>query len=188
MREIVANICDVSVTADFGVAGQMMHTMEKKKTVIGSPFWMAPEVIQETGHDSKADIWSLGVTCIEMADGRPPFHNIHPMRASFSCSSFFFLLVLALFVSFILTTLFSLQVVFMIPAKPSPTLVDPKKHSAEFNDFIAKCVDKNPENRPTAEALLQVFSLFAINFIRFVHFFSHFPFLYFPFFFFFFFF
>jgi len=76
----------------------------------------------------------------------------------------------------------------MIPAKPSPTLVDPKKHSAEFNDFIAKCVDKNPENRPTAEALLQVFSLFAINFIRFVHFFSHFPFLSFPFFFFFFFF
>eukprot|EP01104_Vermistella_antarctica_P013619 TRINITY_DN4153_c0_g1_i1.p1 TRINITY_DN4153_c0_g1~~TRINITY_DN4153_c0_g1_i1.p1 ORF type:complete len:448 (-),score=126.98 TRINITY_DN4153_c0_g1_i1:8-1351(-) len=112
--------------ADFGVAGQLTNTMMKRKTVIGTPFWMAPEVIQEIGYDYKCDIWSLGITAIEMAESRPPYSNIHPMRA-----------------------------IFMIPNRPPPSLTESAKWSDEFNDFVARCLTKNPDSRPTANDLLQ---------------------------------
>lgn len=101
-------------------------TMAKRNTVIGTPFWMAPEVIQEIGYDCVADIWSLGITALEMAEGKPPYGDIHPMRA-----------------------------IFMIPTKPPPSFREPDQWSPEFIDFVSGCLVKNPEERATATELLQ---------------------------------
>ncbi|KAM1082197.1 hypothetical protein ACFX13_021230 [Malus domestica] len=111
---------------DFGVAAQLTRTMSKRNTFIGTPHWMAPEVIQESRYDGKVDVWALGVSAIEMAEGLPPRSSVHPMR-----------------------------VIFMISLEPAPMLEDKEKWSLVFHDFVAKCLTKEPRLRPTASEMLK---------------------------------
>ncbi|KAJ8254754.1 hypothetical protein GJAV_G00197000 [Gymnothorax javanicus] len=115
---------------DFGVSAQLDRTVGRRNTFIGTPYWMAPEVIAcdenpDSTYDYRSDIWSLGITAIEMAEGAPPLCDMHPMRA-----------------------------LFLIPRNPPPRLKS-KKWSKKFIDFIENCLIKTYPSRPSTEQLLK---------------------------------
>nr|XP_054606942.1 TRAF2 and NCK interacting kinase b isoform X2 [Nothobranchius furzeri] len=115
---------------DFGVSAQLDRTVGRRNTFIGTPYWMAPEVIAcdenpDATYDFKSDLWSLGITAVEMAEGAPPLCDMHPMRA-----------------------------LFLIPRNPAPRLKS-KKWSKKFQSFIESCLVKSHSQRPSTEQLLK---------------------------------
>uniref|UniRef100_A0A8C2EIL8 non-specific serine/threonine protein kinase n=1 Tax=Cyprinus carpio TaxID=7962 RepID=A0A8C2EIL8_CYPCA len=117
--------------ADFGVSAKNTKTIQRRDSFIGTPYWMAPEVVmcetsKDRPYDYKADIWSLGVTLIELAQIEPPNHEMNPMR-----------------------------VLLKIAKADPPTLQQPSKWSPEFNDFLKHALDKNVDNRWSTAQLLQ---------------------------------
>ncbi|KRX04396.1 Protein kinase-like domain [Pseudocohnilembus persalinus] len=111
---------------DFGVSAQLNHSQAYKDTVIGTPFWMSPEILSNNKYNNKTDIWSLGITAIELAEGEPPFSHLHPYRA-----------------------------MFIIKNKPAKGLTEREKWGKQYNDFVEQCLQMDPEVRPSAEDLLQ---------------------------------
>ncbi|XP_046334545.1 misshapen-like kinase 1 isoform X2 [Haliotis rufescens] len=116
---------------DFGVSAQLDKTIGRRNTFIGTPYWMAPEVIAcdenpDATYDNRSDLWSLGITAIEMAEGKPPLCDMHPMRA-----------------------------LFLIPRNPPPRLKNPTKWSSKFHNFVESCLIKDYTQRPNTEQLLK---------------------------------
>ncbi|XP_028325310.1 mitogen-activated protein kinase kinase kinase kinase 3-like isoform X7 [Gouania willdenowi] len=117
--------------ADFGVSAQITATLAKRKSFIGTPYWMAPEVAaveRKGGYNQLCDIWAVGITAIELAELQPPMFDLHPMRALF------------------LMTKSNFQ---------PPKLKDKLKWTNNFHHFVKLALTKNPKKRPTAEKLLQ---------------------------------
>ncbi|ETO19938.1 hypothetical protein RFI_17281, partial [Reticulomyxa filosa] len=131
-RNILLNHKGQCKLADFGVSTQLQQTISKRNTVIGSPFWMAPEVFKQNTYDQKADIWSLGITVIEMAEGKPPLSELPPLRVGL----------------FYVTLL-------KIPTNDPPTLYDKEKWSDALHDFLRRCLVLNSSERWSAKELLQ---------------------------------
>ncbi|XP_020644601.3 STE20-like serine/threonine-protein kinase isoform X1 [Pogona vitticeps] len=117
--------------ADFGVSAKNTRTIQRRDSFIGTPYWMAPEVVmcetsKDRPYDYKADVWSLGITLIEMAEIEPPHHELNPMR-----------------------------VLLKIAKSEPPSLAQPSKWSSDFKDFLKKCLEKNVDARWSTADLLQ---------------------------------
>jgi len=105
--------------ADFGYAAQLTRQKQKRNTIVGTPYWMAPELIRGQNYDTKVDVWSLGIMAMEMAEGEPPYMEFPPLRA-----------------------------LFLITTKGIPPLKEPRKWSPVFQSFVSTCLEKEAENRP----------------------------------------
>uniref|UniRef100_A0A4W4HA27 non-specific serine/threonine protein kinase n=1 Tax=Electrophorus electricus TaxID=8005 RepID=A0A4W4HA27_ELEEL len=137
---------------DFGVSAQLDRTVGRRNTFIGTPYWMAPEVIAcdenpDATYDFKSDLWSLGITAIEMAEGAPREPPLPP-------SSFNLSLSLSLSLSLALCDMHPMRALFLIPRNPAPRLKS-KKWSKKFQSFIDSCLVKNHTQRPSTEQLLK---------------------------------
>lgn len=116
---------------DFGVSAEMSQNQKKRNTFIGTPYWMAPEVIAtdqqpEAWYDQRSDVWSLGITAIEIAETEPPLSDLHPMRA-----------------------------LFLIPRNKPPTLKDKRKWPVDLSGFIKECLEKDFMRRKTSAQMLK---------------------------------
>lgn len=112
--------------ADFGYAAQLSKGLERRKSIVGTPYWMAPELIQGNEYSFGVDIWSLGILCRELAEGEPPFSTEPPMRA-----------------------------LYLIVSKGIPEISRFCDRSPEFLDFLDRCLERDPMKRPSAAQLLE---------------------------------
>ncbi|KAN0011793.1 hypothetical protein ACTFIU_007362 [Dictyostelium citrinum] len=111
--------------ADFGYAAQLTQIRQERNSVVGTPYWMAPELIRGNNYDFKVDVWSLGIMTREMAEGEPPYLEFPPLRA-----------------------------LFLLTTQGLPPIRDAHKWSKEFNDFLALCLEKDTEKRASSSSLL----------------------------------
>lgn len=121
---MISNKDDLKLV-DFGFCKQLKDDQNFRRSVVGTPYWMAPEVIRGIEYDFKADIWSLGIMALEMAEGEPPHMNFPPLRALFN-----------------------------IVNQKSPTLKEPEKWSSNFKDFLDNCLNKMVSQRFSTKELL----------------------------------
>ena len=112
---------------DFGIGIQMTDD-EYRTSKKGSPHWMSPQVILNKNYDTKTDIWSLGITCLELVEGEPPFADLNPDEV--------------------------MEKIANNPPK-AEDIIDPKEHTDEFIDFVNLCLEINPKKRPTADVLIK---------------------------------
>lgn len=147
-------------TADFGFCAHLKESQGKRTTMVGTPYWMAPEVVTKKEYGPKVDIWSLGIMAIEMLEGEPPYLNENPLRVWMTSENIYAVIGGLCKFRFLTTALplhfdFLLQALYLIATNGTPALQNPEKVSVDFTDFLSQCLDVDVSRRPTASELLR---------------------------------